>query len=61
MKPFEQGWQAFKKGNLGNPYETNTQQHRDWEFGFNKAYFSNLERLNAKDKEAGTRPNSQAS
>lgn len=54
MKPFEQGWQAFKKGNLGNPYEANTQQHRDWEFGFNKAYFSNLERLNAKDKEAST-------
>ena len=59
MKPFEQGWQAFKKGDLGNPYEVNTQPHRDWEFGFNKAYFSNLERINGKTKEART--NSQTS
>lgn len=52
MKPFEEGWQAFKRGNLGNPYPVDTQSHRDWEFGFNKAYFKNLEVINAKAKEA---------
>ena len=43
MKPYEKGFDAFKKGNLGNPYPINTKQHKDWEFGFNKAYFKNLE------------------
>lgn len=51
MKPFDEGFQAFKRGNLGNPYPVNTPRNRDWELGFNKAYFTNLERLNGKTKE----------
>mgnify|MGYP000547588052 CR=1 FL=1 len=44
MAPFREGLKAFREGNLGNPYEVNTQDHRDFEFGFNKAYFSNKKR-----------------
>lgn len=53
MKPFHQGRRAFnkpkfvktKKGLIleGNPYPENTKDHRDWEFGYNKAYYENLE------------------
>lgn len=45
MKPFNEGYRAFLKGNLGNPYQVNTKDSRDWEMGFNKAYFKNKELL----------------
>lgn len=53
MRAFNEGYKAFKKGQLGNPHKPNTQEHRDWEFGFNKAYFQNLERV--KERESGGR------
>jgi len=53
MKPYEKGFDAFKKGNLGNPYPINTKQHRDWEFGFNKAYFKNLEFVKQREANNG--------
>ena len=43
MNAFQKGMDAFKKGRLGNPYRPNTKDNRDWEFGFNKAYFKNKE------------------
>ena len=43
MKPFYEGYQAFLKGDLGNPYQVNTKDNRDWEMGFNKAYSKNKE------------------
>jgi len=45
MKPFDEGYRAFKRGNVVNPYHKNTVRNRDWEFGFNKAYFDNLKEL----------------
>ena len=48
MKTFEEGMQAFKRGFLVNPYKKDTSRYRDWIFGFNKAYFANLEVLNGK-------------
>ena len=55
MKPFHEGRRAFRKPKFeqtekgyileGNPYEKNTKDHRDWEFGFNKGYYENLEKL----------------
>ena len=45
MKPYDQGKLAFKSGNLGNPYQDQTKDNREWEIGFNKAYFFNLERV----------------
>ena len=50
MKPFNEGIKAFKEGRLGNPYRENTKDYRDWEFGFNKAYFSNLERIQPRGR-----------
>ena len=53
MKPFNQGYKAFKEGRLGNPYKQDTKDYRDWEFGFNKAYFQNLDRVKAREQSGG--------
>ena len=45
MKPYEEGLKAFREGDLGNPHKPSTKQGREWEMGFNKAYFRNLERV----------------
>jgi hypothetical protein len=55
MKPFHQGQRDFKypkfrktkKGYIleGNPYEENTKDYRDYEFGYNKAFYNNLDNL----------------
>ena len=45
MKPFQKGADCFNKGRLGNPYPPTTTDHRDWEYGFNKAYFINLKKV----------------
>jgi hypothetical protein len=50
QSPFHRGLKDFGLGNISNPYPKNTQDNRDWEFGFNKSYFTNLERLNGKTK-----------
>lgn len=50
MKPYHLGRKAFKKGKLGNPYEQDTKDYRDYEFGFNKEYFENLKRVQRKEK-----------
>ena len=47
MSPMEQGSLAFRKGNLSNPYHVKFKfrQHRAWQFGFDIAYFKNLEKV----------------
>lgn len=50
MKPFKRGMEAFRTGALGNPYNVDTQRHRDWELGFNKAYFAQLKRVQKREK-----------
>lgn len=50
MKPFQKGAEAFNKGKLGNPYPTATTDHRDWEYGFNKAYFINLKKVKENEQ-----------
>ena len=55
MKPYEQGRQAFKTGKLGNPYQAQTKENREWEMGFNKAYFLNLERVKAYEQNKKTK------
>ena len=52
-EPVDQGYRGFLVGNLVNPYVQNTKGHRDWEFGFNKAYFKNKEQV--LDKESRRR------
>jgi hypothetical protein len=48
MKPFEEGIRAFKRGTIVNPHQPDSNRYRDWQFGFDRAYFENLERLEAK-------------
>ena len=54
MNAFEQGYQDFGKGQTTNPYNTNTPKHRDWEFGFNKAFFRNAERVRENEARRGS-------
>jgi hypothetical protein len=42
---FEKGGYAFKRGWLGNPYDPETIQGKEWQRGFNSAYFDNLKRF----------------
>lgn len=44
MKNVRRGMSDFYKGNLDNPFREDTTEYREWQFGFNKAYFENLER-----------------
>ena len=50
MRPYEEGIKDFREGNLGNPHRLNTKQGREWEMGFNKAYFRNLERVKLNEQ-----------
>ncbi len=50
MKPYRRGFKAFKEGELDNPFNVGTQRWKDWELGFNKAYFLNLEQVRRKEK-----------
>ena len=45
MKAFQKGADSFNKGRWGNPYASKTTDHRDWEYGFNRAYFINLKKV----------------
>jgi len=55
-KNFQDGYEAFdmvtlKKGKgvyhtIANPMRKNTTAHREWQRGWNAAYFNNLEKLN---------------
>lgn len=51
-----EGANAFRKGFVGrppvalsNPYNPNTQRNREWQLGYNKAYFKNLQELQNKE------------
>ena len=51
MNPFKLGIKHFWNGKMGgNPYEVNTEDHRNYEFGFNKAYFKNLRAVEASER-----------
>ncbi len=45
MKPDSEGFKDFYKGQISNPYNEGTYRHREWQMGFNKAYFQNLEKV----------------
>lgn len=53
MNAFEQGYKDFGQGQLSNPYKAGNQKARDWDFGFNKAYFRNLERVRENEARRG--------
>jgi len=45
VKPYERGRRDFTVGNIANPYRKDSKDNRDWEYGFNKAYFFNLDKV----------------
>jgi hypothetical protein len=51
LKAFEEGRSAFLVGQVGNPYQINTNKYKEWERGWNREYFDNLEKV--KQDEAG--------
>lgn len=44
-RQYEDGFWSFKHGVIVNPYNPATLQYREWQRGWNAAYFRNLERL----------------
>ena len=45
---FEEGQRAFYLGKLKNPYNINNIRNKEWERGFNFAYFNNQKRREKK-------------
>lgn len=45
MRPFKRGMEAFRSNDPGNPYNEGTQRAKDWELGYNRAYYDNLARV----------------
>jgi len=43
---FKKGYHAFHRGVRNtNPYRNNSMQYREWERGYNKAYFEQLRKV----------------
>ena len=42
---YRKGMDDFNKGRLSNPFHKDTMQYREWNRGFNKAYFDRLRKV----------------
>ena len=51
--PYQKGMQAFKEGKFENPYNEDNEKgwypYREWQRGWNEAYYQNLNHLNGHD------------
>ena len=47
---FQKGYEDFKRGRVGNPFHRDTMHHREWNRGFNKAWYENLKRVITYEK-----------
>lgn len=50
MSVFQKGFKDFFEGNVVNPYNEGTSRHKNWEMGFNKAYFTNLKKVQENER-----------
>ena len=41
----QMGYSGFKRGRIANPFSEDTMQYREWNRGFNKAFYDNLSRI----------------
>lgn len=41
---FQQGQKDFKRGKITSPYRLGSDRDKEWQRGFNDAYFENLEK-----------------
>lgn len=46
---YEKGYADFWKGRIGNPFHKDTMQHREWDRGFNTAYFEQLKKVQGNE------------
>lgn len=49
-KVYREGRKAFYNTAKPNPYNANTYRHREFERGFNSAYFDNLNKVKQREK-----------
>jgi len=49
---FKEGHYGFNKGHMRNKYHPDSQRGKEWQRGFDRAYFENLDRItrNAEQK-----------
>lgn len=45
---YDKGRYAFTRGWTANPYDPDEAKGKEWQRGFNAAYFDNIDRLKAK-------------
>ena len=50
---YTRGIMDFKKGRITNPFHPDTMQYREWERGFNTAFYENLERVKGHEQTTG--------
>ena len=55
MNTFEQGRTAFYKWRITSPYNRDTYNDKEWQRGFNRGYFDNLERVKANEHRKGSK------
>ena len=49
----EKGYKDFLQGRVVNPFPSDTMQYREWERGFNKAYFDQVKRVRDHEQATG--------
>ena len=47
---FGWGYKAFKRGSLDSKLKQNSMQHREWQRGWNTAYFENLKKVKQREQ-----------
>jgi hypothetical protein len=53
MSVFESGKLGFRK-NEANPFGKNSHSHKEWERGYNAAYFENLKKVQERERREAT-------
>ena len=49
----EKGYKDFRRGVVVNPFPSDTMQYREWERGFNQAYYEQLKRVKEYEQATG--------
>ena len=52
MKPYDRGVLDFRRGNIDNPFNNGTVRYREWQRGFNSAYFKQQDKFSYPRKDA---------
>ena len=46
----QRGFKDFYRARISNPFNSNTMQHREWQRGWNTAYFENLRKVKSREQ-----------